>query len=88
MNKNLCTKKYGNESIGYVKDLAPNEEFREMVLLCPYEHCIETMPLTGGEAGCPVFGHDCPAGEPCHPDECNLERLCDDFQIVCSCCHQ
>jgi hypothetical protein len=29
---------------------------------CEYVHRIESEPLTGGAAACPVFGHDCPGG--------------------------
>jgi len=35
-------KKFG---IGYVPDKRYNENFKEQGLTCPYEHCIETMPL-------------------------------------------
>jgi len=38
------------------------EGWDEAMDLCPYEHCIRTMPekLTGL---CPIFGRACPAGE-------------------------
>jgi len=50
-------------SIGYSKDFRPNKDFAEMGLFCEFEHCIERMPLVRGVKSCPVFGHDCPAGE-------------------------
>ena len=51
--------------IGYVPDFAPRADFRERGLLCPYEHCIELMPLAHSgptEKNCPMWGHDCPGG--------------------------
>ena len=33
------------EGIGYVPDRRFNNRFEEQGLNCPYEHCIETMPL-------------------------------------------
>ncbi len=47
---------------GYIPDFSPRADFAEHGLSCPYEHCIELMPLEGGEISCPVFGHDCPGG--------------------------
>jgi len=39
---------------------------------CPWEHCIETQPLSGGAAACPIFGHDCPNGDA-QASECDEE---------------
>lgn len=51
-------------SLGYSLNLAPNEEWEAQGLACPFEHCIERMPLKTEtwEGSCPLFGHDCPGG--------------------------
>lgn len=49
-------------AVGYSLNFAPNLDFEEQGLACEYEHCIEHMPLTGGEDACPLWGHDCPGG--------------------------
>lgn len=51
-------------SIGYSINLDYNENYREEGLDCPWEHCIELMPLQMGdnESSCPRHGHDCPGG--------------------------
>ena len=48
-----------NVVIGYSTDQNPMEDWEEHGMMCGYEHCIETMPLTGG---CLLFGHECPGG--------------------------
>jgi hypothetical protein len=51
-------------SLGYSLDFLPNSDWEQQGLICPYEHCIEHMPLPEKttEVSCPVFGHDCPGG--------------------------
>jgi hypothetical protein len=69
-------RKYGDASVGYAKDFSANRDYRAMGLTCPYEHCIENMPLGEGpsEGSCPVFGHDCPGGP-------KMVRTCKEPQI-------
>ncbi|MCW4000916.1 MAG: tetratricopeptide repeat protein [Candidatus Bathyarchaeota archaeon] len=43
---------------------AKEEKVIEGGALCPYEHCIENMPvMIDPQNGCRLFGHLCPAGE-------------------------
>jgi len=59
----LWVKKYGEErGVGWAEDFKANKDFKEMGLVCAYEHCIEHMPLSEEptEKSCPIFGHDCP----------------------------
>ena len=49
--------------IGYIPDFSPRAGFLQRGLSCPYEHCIELMPLKYCEISCPVWGHDCPGGQ-------------------------
>jgi len=51
-------------SIGYSICFEYNKEFEKHGLVCPWEHCIEFMPLEKrNKKSCPIFGHDCPGGE-------------------------
>ena len=60
--------------VGYVPDFSPRTDFRGRPLLCPYEHCIELMPVSDHPTGksCPAWGHNCPGGtnqvEACKSD--------------------
>lgn len=38
------------KGVGYVENKRFNLDWERQGLNCPYEHCIETMPLRGGEA--------------------------------------
>ena len=60
----LWQKKYGNCNVGYSEDMRPNEDWEDMGMICPYSHCIETMPLhpSNPPKGCPIFEHLCPGG--------------------------
>ena len=51
-------------SVGYSIDFNKNGDYKKHGLDCPWEHCIEHMPLEGErtEKSCPIFGHDCPEG--------------------------
>jgi len=49
--------------LGYSTDFTPLDNFEKYGLSCPWEHCIENMPLENGAASCPLWGHDCPGGE-------------------------
>jgi hypothetical protein len=51
-------------SIGYSISFYPNDNFEKQGLVCPWEHCIEFMPLLMRQtsASCPIFGHNCPGG--------------------------
>jgi len=60
---------------GYCPDTRPFLDWRAAGLLCAFAHCVETQPLTGGPAECPVFGHDCPAGA----DVAQACALCEAF---------
>ena len=53
-------RKYGSTSVGFVSDLSYNHAYQKMELFCPFEHCIESMPLVHGSKSCFTFGHDCP----------------------------
>jgi len=68
--QNLFQQKYGDVSLGYSKDISPNDKWREMGLQCEWEHCIEMMPCNKHPV-CPIFGHLCPGGEH-QADKCNL----------------
>jgi hypothetical protein len=50
-------------SIGYCINFERNKNYLKQKLICPYEHCIELMPLKYGKKSCSIFGHDCPGGE-------------------------
>jgi len=61
-------------SMGYV----PNFDFNYSIMnqpntICPWEHCIEFMPLEYGDLQCPIFGHNCPSGLE-QADECKEYR--------------
>lgn len=60
-------KKYGSIDIGNVLNTTiPNDDYKEMGLLCPWQHCVNVMPFHGGsldEYSCPFFGRDCPDGK-------------------------
>ena len=67
--------KYGDVCVGYSKNHEYNEDFEEMGLACPYEHCIETCELKeNSPTSCSVFGHSCPGGLgqiiSCDSDDC------------------
>lgn len=57
------TEKYGDISLGYSEDKSRNDDWEQMGLCCPYEHCIETCGLDMFSDRCPMFGHNCPGGE-------------------------
>lgn len=52
---------------GYSRCFEYNEKWAEQGGICPYEHCIENMPLppfgNNPRKACPVFGHECPGRE-------------------------
>ena len=52
-------------NIGYCINFEANNNYNEQELMCPYEHCIEFMPLEKEEKknSCPIFGHNCPGEE-------------------------
>jgi hypothetical protein len=56
------SEKYGSCSVGYSNDFTCNNEYEEMGLCCPYEHCIENCSTDTAPSSCPVFGHQCPGG--------------------------
>lgn len=59
----LCIGKGLADHLGYYARFEPNYAFREQQLYCPWEHCIEHLPLHHYVSeSCPIFGHDCPAG--------------------------
>ncbi|WP_284945636.1 hypothetical protein [Acidisoma cladoniae] len=41
----LCNDRDISGSVGYIPDFRPNMAFAEQGLVCPWEHCIEFMPL-------------------------------------------
>jgi len=51
--------------LGYYPDTSPLKDWEKYGMYCPFEHCIATMPLQEelGPQSCPIFSHDCPAGE-------------------------
>jgi hypothetical protein len=54
------------QAVGYVPKYEPLEDYAEYELTCPWEHCIELMPLPllwhSQIMSCPIFGHCCPGG--------------------------
>ena len=69
-----------DEPIGFIPNFSYNENFKTDGLICPYEHCIELMPLEETtEKSCPIWGHDCPGGkgqiDACGPDVQTMEAL-------------
>jgi hypothetical protein len=50
--------------VGYSIDISPNLDYKKHGLVCEWEHCIESMPLTEKhtEKSCLLFGHNCPGG--------------------------
>jgi len=62
------------EPVRSSEQMQPKEDWREDGLVCPYEHCIDSAPITGGPQRCPVFGHDCPGG-PAQVERCDEEAV-------------
>jgi hypothetical protein len=59
--------KYGHIPIGFSLNTNYENEWKEMGLFCPYEHCIAAMPIKvkRDKNSCPLFGHDCPDISKC-----------------------
>ena len=62
---------------GYVPDKRFNRNWKKQGLDCPFEHCIETMPLREKRRkdSCPLYGHDCPGGKG-RVEKCVSEGNC------------